>query len=87
MINGTTPEVLQGIEHLHVDVQDVEEAQILLHFSEGVAFIEAAVNSRGRVLVHCAAGRSRSSSVQHLLGISFMDITLCFTLEKLSYTI
>lgn len=41
----------------------MEEAEILPHFPEAVAFIETALGSGGKVLVHCAAGRSRSSSV------------------------
>ena len=52
-----------GAEHLLVDVPDVATSNLLQHLPRAVAFISGALASRGRVLVHCYEGVSRSVTV------------------------
>lgn len=48
---------------LSVVVQDSEYEDILIHFPQTCAFIQAALENGGRVLVHCMMGISRSAAV------------------------
>jgi predicted protein tyrosine phosphatase len=49
----------QGIKHLYICIDDVARADIAQHFDECIAFIDSA----DKVLVHCSAGVSRSSTI------------------------
>lgn len=57
-----------NLSHLSMDIDDVEESDILIHLPKLVRFIEQGLygdasssgDSKGAVLVHCAAGKSRS---------------------------
>lgn len=51
-----------GPQHLVIDVDDVEDANLLIEMPRAVAFIDAGLRSGGAVFVHCAAGKSRSVS-------------------------
>jgi len=44
------------------NIEDMPDENILQYFPEGVAFMDDAISSGKSVLVHCAAGISRSSS-------------------------
>lgn len=46
-----------------IDIMDVEDANLLVHFDKALQFIRTALAAHGRVLVHCVAGMSRSVSV------------------------
>jgi dual specificity phosphatase 12 len=46
-----------------IPVQDSEYDDILIHFPDACRFIQNAVDSGGRVLVHCYMGISRSAAV------------------------
>ena len=56
------------VKKLYIDIEDAEDADILEHFDQAVAFIEealayrAADSTQGVILVHCIAGVSRSAS-------------------------
>ena len=52
-----------GAEHLLVDVPDLATSNLLQHLPRAVAFISEALAGRGRVLVHCYEGVSRSVTV------------------------
>ncbi|PGH22967.1 hypothetical protein AJ80_03016 [Polytolypa hystricis UAMH7299] len=52
-----------GYEHLHVQVNDVSDEDLLEHFPSTNAFIQSGLNGGGGVLVHCAMGKSRSAAV------------------------
>lgn len=54
--------------HHAVDVEDVENANLLQLLPSAVGFVEGALQGGGRVLVHCAAGVSRSPAVRMALG-------------------
>lgn len=49
---------------LIIPVYDTEDADLLQHFPRAIAFIQGALTSGGKVLVHCAAGVSRSATVR-----------------------
>ena len=53
----------EGPNHLIVPVQDSEYDDILIHLPGACRFIQNAVESGGRVLVHCHMGISRSATV------------------------
>ncbi|KAL3148458.1 hypothetical protein ABBQ38_013905 [Trebouxia sp. C0009 RCD-2024] len=48
---------------LHISIEDVEHANLLPYLDAASSFITQALNSGGCVLVHCAAGISRSATV------------------------
>jgi dual specificity phosphatase 12 len=50
--------------HLQIKLDDDPNENLLIHFPQTNAFIEAALqNGQGRVFVHCAMGKSRSATV------------------------
>ena len=60
---GHRPETLpDNCENLFFDIADVEESDISPVLPEAVAFITQAIESGGKVFVHCFAGVSRSGS-------------------------
>jgi protein-tyrosine phosphatase len=48
---------------MSVPVNDVENADIKVHFQKTIGFIRESINQGGRVLVHCYAGMSRSVTI------------------------
>lgn len=54
-----------GRRHL-VDVEDAEEADLLALLPAAVGYVQQALAAGGTVLVHCAAGVSRSPAVSDL---------------------
>ena len=44
-------------------LRDYEDENITKYFDSSIEFIENALNSDGKVLVHCLAGVSRSSAI------------------------
>jgi len=54
----------QNFSYHHVSIDDEEGELIISHFKECISFIEEALrDSEGNILIHCAAGVSRSSTV------------------------
>ena len=51
-----------GIKQMKIDIMDTPNDHILPHLDSAVDFIAQALQSGGRILVHCFAGVSRSSS-------------------------
>ena len=49
--------------HLHVQVEDSLTANLIQHFPKCFEFIDAHVKENRNVLIHCAAGVSRSATV------------------------
>ena len=52
-----------GPEHLVVSVDDEAHENLLQHLNTACQFIQNALDSNGRVLVHCLMGVSRSATV------------------------
>lgn len=60
---GFPPKFPDVYEYLVIDVADVSSENLDAHFEKCLKFIARALLDGGRVLVHCFAGRSRSSTV------------------------
>jgi dual specificity phosphatase 12 len=52
-----------GPNHLVISVEDEAEQNLLQYFNSTCKFIQDALDSKGRVLVHCMMGVSRSTTV------------------------
>ncbi|KAJ5099079.1 hypothetical protein N7532_006080 [Penicillium argentinense] len=50
-------------QHFAIDADDTDDENLLQHFPDAVRFIKSAVEAGGKVLVHCAMGKSRSTAV------------------------
>jgi protein-tyrosine phosphatase len=45
-----------------LEIEDREDQETLSHFKEAFQFIESAIDSNGKILIHCFAGKCRSPS-------------------------
>ncbi|KAJ7284478.1 protein-tyrosine phosphatase-like protein [Mycena rebaudengoi] len=52
-----------GIHHMHIAVEDVDYADLLIHLPSACQFIDHVIRSGGVVLVHDVQGVSRSAAV------------------------
>ncbi|KAJ7989976.1 hypothetical protein DPEC_G00310070 [Dallia pectoralis] len=57
------PSFLPGSRYLRIPIDDSLRDDLLSHIPEALRFIDGAMSSGGSVLVHCAAGISRSPAV------------------------
>lgn len=65
-------------------MDDVEDDNLLGELPQAVEFITKALESGGRVLIHCAMGKSRSVTVAVAFLISkYPDLTPTAALEKI----
>jgi predicted protein tyrosine phosphatase len=62
-VGGSRDDELSMVQHMQIALVDMETSDILSHLPACVTFIDDAIKSGGRVLVHCMAGVSRSVSV------------------------
>jgi len=60
---GLEPFFPEDFIYKNVHVRDVEHQDLSPYFDESVEFIKEAINSGGKVLVHCSYGVSRSVSM------------------------
>ena len=51
-----------SLQYLEVQIWDLPDEDIAAHFNSVISFIQSARQNRGRVLVHCRAGISRSAT-------------------------
>ncbi|XP_035211266.1 dual specificity protein phosphatase 3-like [Stegodyphus dumicola] len=52
-----------NIKYMGLDLIDVPRTRIIDYFGTGINFIDQAVNSGGKILVHCLMGLSRSATI------------------------
>ena len=52
-----------SIKYLGINILDIPTFRVSIHFTEVADFIERAIESGGRVLVHCFRGFSRSATM------------------------
>jgi atypical dual specificity phosphatase len=71
-------------KYLNIELLDVPETNIRKEFTRTNEFIQQALADNGRVLIHCNAGISRSSTIvlAYLLGIHRMKYEDAYTLLK-----
>ena len=71
------------IEYHHINITDTPDQDLLIHFSTIVEIISNGLQ-RGRVLVHCYAGMSRSVSaiISYLISVFNLDFQTSLTIMK-----
>jgi predicted protein tyrosine phosphatase len=52
-----------GVKYLVVDADDLPDYPLDKHFAQCLEFIQDGIRKKGRVLVHCHAGVSRSATI------------------------
>ncbi|KAF1983016.1 dual specificity protein phosphatase 12 [Aulographum hederae CBS 113979] len=57
------PSLYKPAKHLIIQVDDVEDENLLEHFSRSNDFIQDGLDGGGAVFVHCAMGKSRSATL------------------------
>lgn len=55
-------ERFQGFQYMQIELPDASDADILTHVPQALSFIAGSLK-QGKILVHCAAGVSRSASI------------------------
>eukprot|EP01006_Ploeotia_vitrea_P044640 TRINITY_DN66844_c7_g4_i1.p1 TRINITY_DN66844_c7_g4~~TRINITY_DN66844_c7_g4_i1.p1 ORF type:complete len:314 (+),score=8.25 TRINITY_DN66844_c7_g4_i1:80-943(+) len=56
-------EEMEGINVLNIPLRDANDEDISPHFADAIQFIETVKEEKGRVLVHCRVGISRSATI------------------------
>ena len=62
-------------EYLNIQARDIAEENLYQYFDECYDFIEDAISKNGKVLIHCAYGKSRSASIVIAYLIKKLGIT------------
>ena len=57
------PKYPKQFTYMIIEVNDDNSQDIGQHFEDAIAFIDGAIQKGGSVLVHCAAGISRSGAI------------------------
>jgi len=60
---GVVPPFPEEFEYMHLKILDCAAERIHEHFAQTTEFIDNAIKSGGRVLVHCIRGVSRSATI------------------------
>ncbi|RPA79262.1 dual specificity protein phosphatase 12 [Ascobolus immersus RN42] len=74
---------LQKFQRLIIKAYDTDEENLLVQFPQTNSFIKHALESRGSVLVHCAAGKSRSATVVAAYLMATYKIDVAEALERI----
>ncbi|KAE9025210.1 hypothetical protein PR003_g12794 [Phytophthora rubi] len=69
--------------YLRLEVADLPSVRISDFFDEALGFVDAALETGGKVLVHCFMGRSRSATIVLAYLIARQTLTLSDALYKL----
>eukprot|EP01127_Copromyxa_protea_P015490 TRINITY_DN4464_c0_g1_i1.p1 TRINITY_DN4464_c0_g1~~TRINITY_DN4464_c0_g1_i1.p1 ORF type:complete len:607 (+),score=123.75 TRINITY_DN4464_c0_g1_i1:199-1821(+) len=62
-------------KYLVITLDDIPESDLSVHFHEATKFIQEAEEAKGKILVHCAQGRSRSATLVLAYLISVRKMT------------
>lgn len=62
-ILGVAPQYPATFIYKNVPIRDIESEDIKSHLAECIEFIDSAVASGGKILVHCVCGVSRSATI------------------------
>ena len=57
------PKHPEKFQYKVIDVEDIHYVDLKQHFNECIEFIDKCLESGGRIVVHCAAGVSRSATI------------------------
>ncbi|KAI0227426.1 Dual specificity protein phosphatase 26 [Lamellibrachia satsuma] len=71
--------------YLEFEALDNESYPILMHFRQAKAFIDAALDQGGRVLVHCNMGINRSGAICVAYIMQHQQITLLQTIRLVKF--
>ncbi|XP_072021938.1 dual specificity protein phosphatase 14-like [Amphiura filiformis] len=71
-----TPSNIKDIEYIRVPVDDAPSANLSMYFDSIADKIHNVKRARGRCLVHCYAGRSRSASLIMVYLMKYEHMTL-----------
>ncbi|TRY65360.1 hypothetical protein DNTS_013766 [Danionella cerebrum] len=71
-----------GIEYLGIDAHDSPTYDMSSNFKTGAEFIHTALNARGKVLVHCHVGVSRSATIVLAYLMMKHNLTLVEAIQK-----
>ncbi|KAK1933702.1 Dual specificity protein phosphatase 1 [Phytophthora citrophthora] len=74
---------LEDFTYLQLQVADLSSVNISEYFDEALSFIDSALSSGGKVLVHCFMGISRSSTIVLAYLIARQSLTLPDALREL----
>ncbi|MPC60260.1 Dual specificity protein phosphatase 3 [Portunus trituberculatus] len=73
----------QSLVYLGLNLIDLPFINISVHFEKASAFIEEALSSGGKVLVHCRQGRSRSAAIVAAFLMMHRGMTAAYALTML----
>jgi protein-tyrosine phosphatase len=76
----------EHVKKMHVRLIDADFSDISVHFDSAAQFIDEEIKNGGRVLLHCAAGISRSATLTmaYLMKYRNYDLRKAFNLVKSS---
>jgi protein-tyrosine phosphatase len=82
-ILGVAPQFPKDFVYMTVPIRDVESEDIKSHLPKTTQFIDDAVSSGGKVLIHCVCGISRSATIVAAWVMSKHGYTVEETLQIL----
>jgi hypothetical protein len=80
---GFPPKFPEAYEYLVIDVSDVSSENLESHFERCLKFVARALLDGGKVLVHCFAGKSRSSTIVAAYVMATEGLTLGETMKRI----
>lgn len=71
-------------QYYTIEILDLPDSSIIQHFNTTNQYINKVLQSNGRILIHCNAGISRSSTIviAYLIGIELFDYSTAYELVK-----